>query len=175
MADFKEAMALLAELEKGKDVHQRLNPSNFGITLKFLKGIGAAHGDINLDHVINSRDIDALTPAKAAELYHKYFWDYLQLGQIQNQAVANKTLDLAVNVGPVPAVRMLQSSLRDLHQSVAVDGLIGPKTLDAVNDVNPTDLLVRFRDHAADYYHMLAKHVPGMLENLAGWINRLAA
>lgn len=175
MAEFEEAMALLAKLEGGKDVSQRLNPSNYGITLQFLKGIGGIAGDINLDGIIDRRDLVALTPDKAADLFHRYFWDALDLGQLESQAIANKTLDLAVNVGPVHATKLIQQSLRDLHHPVAVDGLMGDHTRNALNTVDPTDFLAHLRKHAAEYYKMLANHFPALMKQLAGWLNRVVA
>ena len=172
MADFNASMKILSELEKGLDKSQPANPSNFGITLNFLKAI---NDDVNRDGRINMQDLLALTPDKAAALFHSHFWNLLNLDAVRSQAIADHTLALAVNVGPGHAVALVQKSLVDLNQPIVVDGKLGEHTMDALNSVNPSDFLTHLRSHAEEYYRALAAHIPGMLKQLAGWLSRVAA
>ena len=49
--------------------------------------------------------------------------------------------DLAFNRGMGGATIYLQQALNNLGQNVSVDGGMGPKTLQAINSVNPIDLM----------------------------------
>tara|TARA_R110000868_G_scaffold406733_1_gene687399 strand:+ start:202 stop:1050 length:849 start_codon:yes stop_codon:yes gene_type:complete len=49
--------------------------------------------------------------------------------------------DLAFNRGMGGATIYLQQALNNLGQNVSVDGGMGPKTLQAINSVNPTELM----------------------------------
>ena len=58
------------------------------------------------------------------------------------QAIQPFAQDLAFNRGLGGATKYLQEGLRTLGQNVAVDGAIGPKTLNAINSVNPKELMI---------------------------------
>ena len=50
--------------------------------------------------------------------------------------------DMAFNRGMGGATKYIQQGLRNIGQNIAVDGAIGPKTLSAINSVNPRELMV---------------------------------
>lgn len=67
--------------------------------------------------------------------YYKYFWKPLKCDLIDNQSVAESLFDHAVNAGGKTAVRMLQREINlyaQTYESIAEDGLIGPKTIGAL-------------------------------------------
>jgi lysozyme family protein len=72
------------------------------------------------------------TPAEAAALYLKYFWNPLY-EEIASQTVATKILDDCVNQGTRVGVEHLQTALGKSGHMVTVDGAFGPLTLAAVN------------------------------------------
>ena len=78
-------------------------------------------------------DIENLKAAQAKGIYRREWWDRYGYGRIEDQAVAAKVLSLAANMGPLDAHRLLQQALCDAGAEVAVDGVIGPETLAAVN------------------------------------------
>jgi lysozyme family protein len=55
--------------------------------------------------------------------------------------------DFGVNAGPGRAIKLLQSVI-----GTAVDGAIGPKTLDAVKKVPIETLMVEYTQAKEDYY-----------------------
>ena len=55
---------------------------------------------------------------------------------------------------------------------LTVDGILGPKTLAAVNSVDPAKLLQVLRYKAAEYYYSLAGARKDSRVFLFGWLNR---
>ena len=119
-------------------------------------------------------DIVNLTMADAEAIYRRDFWEKYGLGRIDNQDVANKVFDLAVNMGPAPAIKILQCALCFVGQSVVADGIFGADSLQAVNK-NPAGLLTAMRDGARRHYLNLANHNPSLSRYLTGWMARAGA
>ena len=117
-----------------------------------------------------------MTRDQAIALYRSAFWDALRLGEIESQVIATKLFDLAVNVGKVAAVKILQRAINDVSSStagIAVDGVMGPATLNWTNSL-PWDAVARaLRLQAIAFYASIpaAKSQP----YLRGWILRALA
>lgn len=78
-------------------------------------------------------DVKALTREAAVEIYRRDFWNELRLGEVRDQRVAEKVLDVGVNLGTHRAGKFVQRALRLAGIVVKVDGIVGPKTLEALN------------------------------------------
>lgn len=142
---------------------------NFGITAAFLGGHGLPNSDA---------DVQALTVEEATALYHAYFWAPLHAEDIADQMLANKVFDIAVNQGLGPSAKMLQQAVNDLQLGgtlLQVDGVIGPKTVAAVNALPPSNLLTQFRALAEARYQEIAANNPALTGDLPGWLARLAS
>lgn len=148
----------------------------YGISLKFLIGIGidpedlAHDGDINNDGVIDEKDIVCLSKDQARELYFKYFWSpyYLKIKDVQ---LANRLFNFGVNAGKVSAVKLLQESLNQTVQApvLKVDGKFGLDTLQCINQVSSSRVLYdKYVILIQQFYESL--HKP---QFFAGWIRRL--
>jgi lysozyme family protein len=92
--------------------------------------------------------------------------------QIDDENIATKFFDLAVNMEIPQAVRLIQRALRSAGQTVADDGIIGPVTLAAINKADPTDLLAALKSEAAGYYRLIANANPSQQRFITGWLNR---
>jgi len=110
-----------------------------------------------------------LTLDQAKAIYKRDYWIY---SRIQDQDVATKVFDLAVNLGPPAAHRLLQTALLALGETVAVDGVFGPQTLAAANRVDPERLLREIRAQAAVYYAQTVLITPSEQKFLLGWMRR---
>lgn len=173
MAEFEEAMKELAGLEKGL-ANWKGDPggiTKYGISLKFLKDHAM---DINADHVVNALDVHALTPERAAQIFEEYFWEPMRLGEIHSQAIANQMLDLAANAWTTTAAVTAQRALVDLGTPVAVDGLVGPHTIAAINAQDPQSFLEAFKNRAIGFYKAVVANNPAMMQFMHSWMQRLA-
>lgn len=100
--------------------------------------------------------------------------------QIQNQAVANKCVDIVYNVGLGNGAKIIQRACNDclteMHrQALLVDGKLGQRTLAAINACDPDLLLTGLRVHAKDYYVGVAAAHPEKQQYLQGWLTRASA
>ena len=123
------------------------------------------------------RDIRNLTREQAIEIYRQDWWDRYGYDRIRSLDVAAKVFDLAVNMGAPAAHRCLQRALHACGQRhVAVDGILGPQTIGAANDVKPrAALLAALRAEAAAYYRGLVERRPELKRYENGWLNRAYA
>lgn len=83
-------------------------------------------------------DIKNLTIGQARELYERDYWRRARCHEMPPE-VGFAVFDSAINQGAGAAVRMLQDAL-----DVTTDGVIGPKTLAAIQRSNPRRLLIDF-------------------------------
>lgn len=153
--------------------------TNFGISLKFLNNYTTVNSkdysrfDIDKDGDIDAADIRGLTLDGAKYLYKKEFWVKHDYDRISNYLVARKIFDLAVNMGPKQAHKLTQRALRACGVTFLIeDGILGPKTFNAINGADQSALLAALRSEAAGFYRLLCK-VDSKLERfLQGWLLR---
>ena len=88
----------------------------------------------------------------AKAIYRKSYWDAVRADELP-PVVRYAVFDAAVNSGVGTAVRWLQQAV-----GATPDGILGPKTLAALQEVNPDGLLRR----------MLAKRLTAMT-SMSGW------
>lgn len=178
MSSFEAAIdTLLLHEGVGGNAQDPGGPTHYGISLRFLKTLaeleadGFLAGDINHDGQIDVQDIQSLGHRDAIALYRTYWWTPYRYDQIQHQAMATKVFDLTVNMGAQASHRCLQRAVRAVSGLCLVeDGVLGPQTLQAVNDLNPQTLLAAYRSEAAGYYRSLHQRP---FEK--GWLNRAYA
>ncbi|NOZ68014.1 MAG: secretion activating protein [Deferribacteres bacterium] len=130
MARFEEAVTKTLQFEGGYSNNplDRGGETRFGISKRW-------HPDV---------DIKNLTIERAKEIYRREYWDKLNLDLVENQRIAEEIFDTAVNTSPRKAGRFLQEALNLLEDSGLVeDGIIGEKTLAAVNNYPYPDALLK--------------------------------
>src|SRR5690606_30113686 len=71
-----------------------------------------------------SLDIRNLTREQAIAIYRRDWWDRYGYGRIKDADVAAKLMDMAVNMGPGTAHRLLQQALVWIGHPVRIDGII---------------------------------------------------
>ncbi len=80
-----------------------------------------------------------LTYRWAKKIYHNDYWQVLHAQEIDDQEIAEELFDTAVNCGPEVAQKFLQRTLNALnvkgtkYPDLVVDGVIGARTIDALN------------------------------------------
>lgn len=120
--------------------------------------------NVNFPRVL---DINSDLQASVQRFYQKNFWRF---DGIENQELANKIFDEAVNIGTGTLVRLLQQAVRYVtKQPVTVDGQYGPQTETLINQADPATLLVELRAQIAVHYCKL--NDPNFL---LGWMRRMS-
>jgi len=56
---------------------------------------------------------------------------------------------------------------------VTADGIVGPKTLAAVNNADPKDLFTKVYNARAAHFQAIVKSNPSQKKWLKGWMNRI--
>ena len=111
--------------------------------------------------------------------YRAEFWELLGLDQLDDQRIAAKLFDMAVNMSPARAVRCLQKAINYLvprPMEVSVDGRIGPLTLAAVRAQPPKRLFLALCGYHFCYYAGLIEDPNTADECFApGWLARALA
>lgn len=110
-------------------------------------------------------DIRSLTKEQAAEIYRLNYWDPVTTG-VEDQRAAESLFDLCVNLGKTNGIRVAQRSL-----GVLVDGVIGPKTLAAINQ-NPSQFVKSVAIERIRWYTNICKNKPTQREFIIGWVSR---
>ncbi|HRH28260.1 MAG TPA: glycosyl hydrolase 108 family protein [Aquabacterium sp.] len=92
-----------------------------------------------------AEDIKGLTLERAKAIYRRDFWGVAGCDAVPD-AMKFDLFDMAVNSGPVTAIKTLQRSV-----GVTPDGLLGPITLQALNSTPAPRLVARFNGHRLDF------------------------
>lgn len=157
--------------------------TDFGISLRFLQTVledsdedGFADGDIDRDGDIDSDDIRELDLDDVSKLYEKKFWKSAKCDKIKSQLIAVKAFDMAVNMGPKQAWKLIQRACNTLGETLTVDGKVGTKTLASVNSLSDRDfmLVTNIRREQDKFYGSLAAKKPSLAKFLLGWRRRAA-
>ncbi len=151
--------------------------TNYGVTIGTLRALGL---DVNGDGVIDEADVRALTRSQAVEIFVRHYFERPRLGLLP-QVLQPSVFDMYVHAG-ANAVRILQRLLNEMGFSLAVDGIVGPKTASAAREaaaINPEALVNGYGIARRNYYYSLAERRPALRKFVrrrdggkGGWIGR---
>jgi lysozyme family protein len=152
-------------------------PTRFGVTLKTLRRL---RYDLTGDGRVDIDDLKRLTPEQAIEIFIQNYFYRPKINKLPNILHAC-VFDMQVNSG-ASAIKILQKVLLAFGQSIAVDGVIGPKTIIAANNVAqmaPDHLVDAYGIERRAYYLGLADRSPRLRKfartqsgSKGGWIKR---
>lgn len=112
-------------------------------------------------------DLKRMTEDQWEEIYSKMFWRKWMGDVIETQAIANLLVDWYWNSG-LYGIKLPQKVL-----GVKIDGLVGQKTIAAINNYpNQFELFQKLWLERKAYFERLASK-PTQRKFLAGWLNRL--
>lgn len=111
-------------------------------------------------------DLARMTYAEWLAILKGMFWDKCQGDKIRSQSVANMFVDWAWHAGG-NGIRAAQTCL-----CLVADGVVGPKTLAALNGSPASVVFNRIKFAREAYYRKLAAQSPTQAANLKGWLNR---
>lgn len=99
--------------------------------------------------------------------YRANFWTALRLEEVELQDVAQNLFDFSVNAGVGTAAKLAQVAV-----GTTPDGRIGPKTLAAINAIDPELFVLRFSLAKITRYRDIVTRDRSQGKFLLGWINR---
>ena len=134
-------------------------PTNFGITQQVLAEF--------LGRAVSPTEVRAITEAQAAAIYQSRYITQSGFDQITDPALRAAVVDTAVNFGVTGATKMLQSAV-----GVTPDGLLGPRSVEAIAAANAPSLLLRIVRARVMHRASYVKSDPSQLQFLAGWLSR---
>ena len=167
MADVNKFAPFLFRWEGGKvnDPYDLGGATNMGVTIGTWKQVGYdkdGDGDIDVD------DLNLLTKDEVInQVLKPHYWDRWKADQIENQSVANILVDWVWASGAY-GVKLPQKIL-----GVAIDGIVGRKTLEAVNDRDPEGLFNAIKAERIAFIDRICESRPANKRFKKGWLNRL--
>lgn len=126
----------------GNDPADKGGPTNRGVTLATWRMYGY---DKNGDGKIDEKDVRLISEKDATNIMKKRFWDVWLGDQIKDQSLANTLVDWLWASGKWGIIRP-QRLL-----GVKADGIVGPKTLAALNAQDPEKFFAKIKEDRKRY------------------------
>lgn len=167
MNNFELALRHVLSVEGGFVNHKfdRGGATKYGVTRATLEAFRRRE--------TTADDVRELTIEEASEVYRVLFWEHYGIDRINDPRIALAVFDQIVNRRASEVIRGLQVNLNTAFGcSLLPDGVLGPKTIEAVNRVRAERLIVEIAITAQAAYHDLAERVPNQSAFLGGWLAR---
>ena len=168
MADIKILAPFILSWEGGYGNHpaDRGGATNKGVTISTWKAQGY---DKDGDGDIDVTDLKLITDEDAVNVVMKpHFWDRWKADQIKSQSVANICVDWVWGSGK-NGITGVQKLL-----GVTADGIVGAKTLAALNAREPRQLFASIKKARVSFIDGIIRANPKQKKFRNGWLNRLA-
>jgi len=117
-------------------------------------------------------NIKAITYGQAVELYKAEYWNDMY-DFILSDSLAFKLFDMGVLNGKRTAVKILQKTIKKMGTLIRVDGIFGPMTLTATNNLNQDLLYENYISAFDTRFRRLAVRIQKNKVFLRGWLIRL--
>jgi lysozyme family protein len=168
MDRFTRAFSYVYGNEKGyvDDPDDSGGPTNFGVTIKTLSEWRG--------RPVTAEDVKRLEITEAMNILRKKYWDFLRCDEIQNEAVTIVLFDAGVLFGRSGAVKTLQKALVALGAEIKVDGVMGPKTIAAVNALGGPKLVDIFSGELKNRVRSIVLARPEKQKFVKGWTYRIS-
>lgn len=140
--------------------------TKYGVTISTWKAQGY---DKDGDGDIDVQDLKLITTDDAMRLCRLNFWNRWKADNIKDQSIANLLVDWVWASGKY-GITIPQTLL-----GVKVDGMVGPKTLAAINARDPKELFDRLWKRREQYINNICEKDPSQKKFRKGWMNRLKA
>ena len=113
---------------------------------------------------ITKEQLRAISDAEVYDIYRQQYWNKID-GDYLPSGVDYAVFDAAVNMGVGRAAKLIQEAV-----GVTADGVLGPKSLSAIQKADPKELIEKFSALKEAFYRSLKTFpVFGV-----GWLRRVA-
>ncbi|NDV93522.1 peptidoglycan domain protein [Dysgonomonas sp. 521] len=113
-------------------------------------------------------DLKNISNEEWMDVLKTLYWDKWKADLINNQSIANLLVDWVWGSGSY-GIKYPQQVL-----GVVADGIVGKKTLAAVNEYpDQKELFQKLWDRRKQHFESIAQHNPSQKVFLKGWLNRL--
>ena len=169
MADIMKLAPFILSWEGGfvNDPDDLGGATNKGVTISTWKQCGY---DKDGDGDVDVLDLKLITEKDMINYILKpHYWDRWKADQIKNQSVANILVDWVWASGAY-GIKIPQQIL-----GVTTDGVVGPKTIVALNAQNPKVLFDKIMQERVAFIDRICTSRPANKKFKKGWLNRLNA
>lgn len=178
MADAKLLIPFILKHEGGyvNDPLDRGGETNKGITIATWKAAGHDTSEKIAELKVGSKtytnvtkSLYEMTDEQWGEIFKKMYWDKWKADNINNQSIAEILVDWVWASG-VWGIKKPQALL-----GVTADGIVGTKTLAAVNNSDTKKLFDELRKARIEFVDNIVKNNPSQARFINGWKNRINA
>ncbi len=172
MADFKKSLELVLKHEGGYvcDPSDPGGETYKGVARNMHSGwVGWQEIDLAKKEPGFPANLDRKTSLteRIEDFYRVNFWSKIKGDDINNEVVAQAIFDFAVNAGTSTS-----ASLAQKIAGVAADGVIGPASVTAINNVDPELFIASFTVLKIARYIAIVKKRPESKKYFYGWVCR---
>lgn len=161
MADYKKLVPIIKRWEGGY-------AGNIDGQICTMQGITLATYRSYYGNTKTCADLKKITESQWNNIFTKGYWNKWSADNIKNQSIANLLVDWLWTSG-IYGIKYPQEVL-----GVTVDGVVGPKTLAAINDYpNQKELFQKLWNRRKKHFETIGKG--NNAKFLVGWLNRLNA
>lgn len=133
--------------------------TNRGVTLATYRSVFGNKKTAN--------DLKRMTQAQWGVIFKKYYWDKWKADDIKDQNVANILVDWLWCSGSY-GIKIPQKVL-----GVSIDGIVGTKTIAAINARDGRELFDTIKQERKDYIDSICQARPQNKKFKKGWLNRI--
>ncbi len=161
MAEVNKLVPIILKWEGGfvNDPLDKGGATNKGVTLATFQRVFGKNKTVE--------DLKKITDEQWMTILKKFYWDKWKADFIFNQSVANLLVDWVWTSG-VHGIKIPQQIL-----GVQVDGVVGQKTIDAINKSEPSALFKKIWIARRDFFNRIVERNPTQQRFIKGWLNRL--
>ena len=160
---FNKFLDYIFKVEGGytNDKNDKGGATNFGITHEDAKTYLGYTGDMR-----------KFKKSDAEKIYEKIYYYGKHIDKIADDKVALSIFEWSVNSGKTGR-KKAQIVANKFGASLIVDGIIGNKTAEAINKINPEKFLKEYHEMQRNFYRYLAEKDKSQHDFLKGWLNRV--